>query len=32
MFVEQPLFSDGFVCVLRKGRPVFRQGRFCKPA
>lgn len=28
MFVEQPLFSDGFVCLLRKGHPALRQGRF----
>ena len=28
VFVEQPLFSDGFVCVVRRGHPVLRQGRF----
>ena len=28
IFAEQPLFSDGFVCVLRKGHPALRQGRF----
>jgi DNA-binding transcriptional LysR family regulator len=28
VFAEQPLFSDGFVCVLRKGHPALRQGRF----
>jgi DNA-binding transcriptional LysR family regulator len=28
VFAQQPLFSDGFLCVLRKGHPVLRQPRF----
>ena len=28
VFAQQLLFSDGFVCVLRKGHPVLRQPRF----
>jgi DNA-binding transcriptional LysR family regulator len=28
VFAQELLFSDGFVCVLRKGHPVLRQPRF----